>query len=296
MGRKELFMSSQFSPSSVKRLLLVAVAGTGALAFLPHAGAADQGGAAATQPSEPNVNEAMLPLHLPDGFVAKDEDAASGVKTTLVQLTNRAVTKDSYDSFFSSFLADLARRDKERAHEFKGVDQAHLNDLIGMIQTGWHNKYGQDFDVSDKNLVFNDDFPIVQGEVSDPTAAANAWPVPASEALAVAAGSTSDQQQSNTKELTAGRAVAIIRFPAGDGIPEMDVSLIHQALTGWYVDIPVDRTGEEIYNNLANHLNYVATHQELWPSDVNNGYRMVARNVAAALYGVSWPGGTASAQ
>jgi hypothetical protein len=285
-------MSNQLSASYVKRLLFVAAASVGALAFIPRfiprAAAADDQGTVA--------NQALPSLHLPDGFVAKDEDAVSGVKTTLVQLTQRAVAKDSYDSFFSGFLSDLAKRDKARAREFTGADQAHLNDVIGQIQTEWRGKYGQDFDVSDKNLVFNDQFPIVQGEVSDPTMAAATWPTAASPTQALTASASSQQQQCNAKELTAGRAVAIIRFPAAAGLPDIDVSLIHQQLTGWYVDLPADRTGEEIYNDVSAHLTYIAAHQDKWPSDVNEGYRMVARNVAAALYGVSSLPGTASAQ
>jgi len=90
--------------------------------------------------------------------------------------------------------------------------------------------------------------------------------------------------------------VAVMQFPAGDGMPEMNVSFIHQLLTGWYVDVPVDRTGEQIYNDITSHLQYIASHQDQWPSDVNSGYHMVARHIIAALYGVPSNGATASAQ
>jgi hypothetical protein len=278
-------MSNEFSPSSVRRLLLVAAASVGALGFIPIVGAADP---------DRTANEVSQTPALPAGFLQKDEGAADGVKSTLVQLTQRAVAKDSYDSFFSGFLSDLAARDKARAQEFTGVDQQHLNDVIGQIQTGWRAKYNQDFQVSDKNLVFDARFPIVEGEVSDPVAAANNWPVTASAAQVPSASAS--QQACNAKELTLGRAVALIGFNAADGMPEMTLSMIHQRMTGWYVDLPVDRTGAEIYADLSSHLTYIAAHQDNWPGDVNDGYRMVARNVAAALYGVSSPAGTASAQ
>ncbi|HUB25690.1 MAG TPA: hypothetical protein VL992_09680 [Tepidisphaeraceae bacterium] len=283
-------MWSKHSASHINRMLLVAVAGVGSLAFIPRAGAGDQASPAATnQPAD------QYALRLPDGFVQKDEDAVSGVRSTVVGLTERAVTKDSYDSFFNGFLSELAQRDKDHAREFKGVDQNHLNDLIGQIQTEWRGKYNQDFDISDKNLVFDDSFPIAQGEVSDTSTASNNWPMPA---VASQAGTPvgTDQVQSNTKELTTGRAVAVMQFPAGDGMPEMNVSFIHQLLTGWYVDVPVDRTGEQIYNDITSHLQYIASHQDQWPSDVNSGYHMVARHIIAALYGVPSNGATASAQ
>ena|ERR1700722_12024108 len=292
-------MSNQFSASYVKRLLFTAAASVAVLGFIPRAGAGDQGATPTNQSAQTqlNSNQSAESLHLPAGFIEKDEDAASGVKTTLVQLTQRAVTKDSYDSFFSSFLSDLAKHDKARAQEFKGVDQQRLNDVIGQIQAGWRAKYNADFVVSDKNLTFNEEFPIVQGEVSDPTAAAcSTWPVAAAAGQPVAVSASSEQQQCNTKELTAGRAVAVIQFPAGDGLPATHVSLIHQALTGWYVAIPVERTGEQIYTDLSARLNNIAAHQDQWPADETAGYRMVARNVAAALYGVGAPVGTASAQ
>jgi len=291
-------MSNQFSASFVKKLLFAATASVAVLGFIPRAGAGE--GATPTdqpQQNQLNANQANAAMHLPAGFVEKDESADSGVKTTLVQLTQRAVTKDSYDSFFSSFLSDLATRDKDRAQEFKGVDQQHLNDVIGQIQSGWRAKYNQDFTVSDKNLTFDEAFPIVQGEVSDPaTAAASNWPAPVIAGQAVPVNASSDQQTCNTKELTNGRAVAIIQLPASDGLLAIHVSLIHQALTGWYVALPVERTGAQIYTDLSARLSYVATHQDLWPSDVVDGYRMVARNVAAALYGVAPIAGTASAQ
>jgi hypothetical protein len=292
----------QLSSRSVRRHLILAAAGLGALAFIPRAGAGQQG---ATSPQDPNANSAPNQTaqnqvaqapRLPDGFTQKDEAAADGVKSTLVGLTNRAVTKDSYDSFFSSFLGELAKRDKARSQEFKNPDQAVLNITIARIQTEWRAKYNQDFDVTDKNLVFDSRFPMTQGEVSDPTAAALNWPLEPAGGQPINAGANSEQQKSNSNELTQGAAVAAICFPAGDGYPAINVSMLHQTLSGWYVDLPVDRTGEQVYNDLVSHLDYIAAHQDRWPSDVTDAYRMVARQIVAALYGVSSNAGTANAQ
>jgi hypothetical protein len=54
----------------------------------------------------------------------------------------------------------------------------------------------------------------------------------------------------------------------------------------WRFDIPKDRTGQQIHNDLLNQLNFIATHSEDWPSDVNDSYRMVAHRVLLSLYGV----------
>ena len=52
------------------------------------------------------------------------------------------------------------------------------------------------------------------------------------------------------------------------------------------VDVPNDRTGEQIYQDLLTHLTYADEHKDQWPSDVNDGYRMFAHHVLMALYGV----------
>jgi hypothetical protein len=253
-------MYRAFSSSYVKQALLAATASVAVLAVAPTGIAGPQGPNANPNPSSVNpmmqtpIEQAIPSPRLPDGFIEKDENAASGVKATLVGLTQRAVTKDSYNSFFSSFLSELDKRDKTRAQEFTGADQNQLNATISQIQSEWRNKYNQDFEVSDKNLVFGDQYPIAQGEVSDPAmAAASAWPV-ATPGVATNAGAGTEQQQCNTRELTSGRPVAVMGLPARDGLPIIYVSLIHQTLSGWYVAIPADRTGEQIYRDLSSQL------------------------------------------
>jgi hypothetical protein len=270
--------------------LVVAAAGVAGLVFMAPAlaGPPDSVNAAAQ-------NDANRIPQLPDGFIQKDENADSGVKSTLVGLTQRAVTKNSYDSFFSSFLSELDKREKADAEQFKGVNQDQLNSTIARIQSEWRDKYNQDFDINDKNLVFDSRYTLVQGEVSDArAAAASEWPLSATADRPMIADAR--QQQRNARELSSGRAVAVMCFPPGNGMPAMRVSFIHQ-ITGWYVDVPADRTGEQIYNDLTTQLNHIADNSNSWPSDVNDGYRMVAHRVVGALYGVSsQPGRTASAQ
>jgi hypothetical protein len=286
-------MSKQPTPWRARNTCIVAAAALATATLIPLAGAQDnnnrpdQNQATQNQTNDQqNANDATRQFHLPDGFVEKNEDADGGVKSTLAGLTQRAVTKDSYDSWFSSFLSELDKRDKARAEEFKGADQAHLNALIGQIQTEWRNKYNADFDVNNKNLVFNDQFRIVQGEVSDTAVASNNWPCSGVAGRASLASSSTEQQDLNKKSLDNGTAVAIIRFPAAQGLPDMDVSMIYKTLSGWYVDVPADRTGENIYNDLTEHLDFISSHTDEWPNDVNEGYRMVSRQVIAALYGV----------
>ncbi|HWE00815.1 MAG TPA: hypothetical protein VG326_00295, partial [Tepidisphaeraceae bacterium] len=177
--------------------------------------------------------------------------------------------------------------------EFKG-DQAKLDGIIDQLQRQWKTKYNQDFSISDKNLIFDQRYSMVQGEVTDPAVAMNNWPVPAMAGEAVTVGSHSNAKNENKEakaaDLTKGREVAIIRFPASDGLPEMNVSMIRYMLGFWHADIPNERTGEEIYNDLSAHLTYMRDHEAQWPATVGEAYRMVAHHAVAALYGAQVPG------
>ena len=86
--------------------------------------------------------------------------------------------------------------------------------------------------------------------------------------------------------LDKGRDVAIARFAASHDLPELTLSMVHELPAQWRFDIPKDRNGDQIHNDLLNQLNFIATHSENWPSDINEGYRMVAHRVLMALYGV----------
>jgi len=71
-------------------------------------------------------------FNTPGGFEPKKLDAQSGIRSGLVKVTERAVTKGD----FNSLLAELTTQDKERAREFKGADQGKLDGIIGQIPGG----------------------------------------------------------------------------------------------------------------------------------------------------------------
>jgi hypothetical protein len=247
----------------------------------------------AADPPNQNRNDGALALpalRLPDGFTQTDLTDASGIKTGLVKLTERAVTKGD----FNSLLAELALQDRERAREFKNPDQAKLDNEIDRIQAAWKSKYNEEFSINDKNLIFDDSYQIIQGKVSDPNTAINNWPVNAGQPQAVGAADRNPtggdvQRQITDAKLTKGRDVAVVRFPAVAGTREMTVSMIFHYPLFWRLDVPNDRTGEVIYNDLLGHLKYLADHSAQWPDDKLVAYRVVAHHAAAALYGLEAP-------
>jgi len=253
----------------------------------------------------PGTDATAQPLALPKGFSQKDLNETTDIKKTLSGLTEDAVTKDHFDSL----IGYLAKPDENRIKNEgqKNRDVTTLNGRIAEIQKDWKAKYNTDFDVDKAKVVFNEQFKFVTGEVADEATAMANWPVPATtdlmsqarEAAGTITGNTDKTKQTGDvtesnqgnkaaekEKLDRGRNVAIMRFPASHGLPTLNVSLIHQLPDNWRVDVPNDRTGDQIYQDLLTHLTYADEHKDQWPSDVNDGYRMFAHHVLMALYGV----------
>jgi hypothetical protein len=275
------------------RMLAAACAGAGLLMINSLAFPADPASPPAGQPIPQAQQEQQQPtLAFPEGFKQVDLTSEGGIKTGLVKMTERALTKGDYNSF----LAELALQDRERAREFKNPHQASLDRSIDQITDAWKTKYGEDFAINDKNLVFNDQFQIIQGQVSDQNVAINNWPVSATGGTQAA--QAADQSpaigdvnaQISASKLSNGRDVALVLFPGTNHERPLIVSMIFHYPLFWRVDVPNDRTGEQIFNDLNTQLSYLASHQNEWPSDKLEAYRYVAHHVAAALYGCEAPG------
>lgn len=236
-------------------------------------------------------------LTLPAGFDVKDVGAVGEAKSGLAKLAERSVTKGD----FEKYLRELAKPDQERTQQFKDFDQKKLDGRIAQIEKAWKDKYGKDFDLDSKNVVFDERFTMVQGEVADPNVALANWPVAATGGEAVTASNKEtanrdtkqEKREASEEKLQKGRNVAIVHFPAAYGLPAMNVSMIHQLPAFYCVDIPNTRTGEQVYNDLLNHLTWIGEHVDQWPADVNDAYRMVAYHAVAAVEGVDVPSGKA---
>lgn len=273
--------------------ILAAVTAIGGMSMCnppPLARAADDAGAKART----DARETPRPLAWPAGFTAKSGKPSEGIKSGLVKLAERSVTKGD----FKSMLDELSRPDRERAKEWKGADQGKLDVQIEKIRSEWKSKYGKDIDFKDKDTIFDSRFQILEGEVSDPAQALAHWPVAccATNEAVTASGrvpannSKEVKKEARKEKLEKGRDVALVRFPADAGRPDLTVSMVHHLPAFWRVDIPNDRTGEQIYNDLLHNLTWMAEHSDRWPSNVEDGYRMVAAHAVMAVYGVQWQG------
>jgi hypothetical protein len=257
------------------------VVGAGMSLFALPVGVVRADGPAAVQPGQG--------LAFPAGFQSITGAPDSGVYSGLAKYVERAVTKGDFDKM----LEELSKPDRERARAFKGVDQGKLDVQIARIHDAWKAKYGKEFSIDDK-IVFGSPLLIIPGEVTTPGVALTNWPVPATQELAVLASAKHHEvpagevkKDMKDNKLEKGRHVTLVRFPAMNGKSELTISMIHHLPAFWRIDIPNDRTGEEIYNDTLTHLTMIADHADQWPADVNEAARVVSYHVLAALYGAN---------
>jgi len=239
------------------------------------------------------------PMALPPGFTPKDLKEENDIKKELASVTENGVTKNHFDNLCNC----LAKPDKDRVGNYKDRNVDTLNGRIDQLQRAWKEKYGKDFDFDHYKVAFNEQYRIIQGEVSDPALALANWPVPAVFNDAMKASETqrpanAEDQKDRDKmakeeKLEKGRDVALVRFPAHDNLPDMTASMIHQFPDAWKFDIPDNRTGEQVYNDLLTQLTWLGEHSSNWPASVDDGYRTFAHHVIAAIYGVQPTGMTA---
>jgi hypothetical protein len=232
---------------------------------------------------------AKTALAFPPGFTTKTTMPDEGIRTGLAKLAERALTKGDYNKM----LEELSRPDRERAREFKGADQAKLDVQIERIRTAWKEKYGKEFAIDEKSA-YGTPVEFVEGEVAEPETALANWPVAAIAGEAVTASATvapGDQKEvkkeAKEQKLEKGRNVALVRFPGMQGHPDFTVSMIHHLPMFWRVDVPNDRTGEEIYNDTLTQLTWLADHSDKWSADPNEAARGFTRHILAAVYGVN---------
>ena len=65
--------------------------------------------------------------------------------------------------------------------------------------------------------------------------------------------------------------------------PEVSVPLVHEALSGWKIDVPDSEDGQRLHDNLLHSLTKLNQEQDKWPTDKAEAYRCVSHCVMAAV-------------
>jgi hypothetical protein len=236
-------------------------------------------------------------LALPAGATqSKDMANAAKLSGPIVGATNKALAKNGLDNMVGYFVD----QDRDRLKDIDKLDATQLNGRIEQVEKSWKDKYGSKFDADERDFTANQ---AVEGEIQDPAQFVQAWPVavvilPADQAAAAAGASGANAQPAANRQLDRdtekngniekGRNVAIVRLPAEDGFPAMDVSLIREA-GGWKIDVPNNRTAQQIHDDVQKHLTMAGDDSAKWPADQTQARRDVARHVLMGIYGIDMP-------
>jgi hypothetical protein len=277
--------------------LTAAAIAAAAFAFVPAVRAADQpANAPAAQPAAQAAN-------LPAGVEARELKDPKGILDAFGDITNAAFGKGVFDDVSGR----LVNADRDRVRDWKDKNVKDLEDRAMALDRQWKEKYGKDAKLDVKNVFGTNGFvAITLGQIVDPNQLIGHWPLQAvaqNEARtaserqpAVAAPADTEQQRRDANKLAGGktkleksRLVAIAIYPASHNLPALTLSMVHENIDSWRFDIPDNIDGKTLHDNLLKQLDMLSQNSSKWPSDVNDGYRMVAHHILMAMYDVEAP-------
>lgn len=212
-----------------------------------------------------------------DRTTATNDDARS-VRNLLANTTESAVAKDGFDNLIRRFVD--ADRNRIGKNDLTRADWDKLNGRIDKFRKDWKEKYNQDFDIDKEELVFNDQFRIVRGEIGEAQpAGARVDPTKPD----TTPGAESDKVGGGDTNRDKGRDVAKVTFPASHGMPVVYIPLINELPANWKIDVPDEVDGRKLYDNLLTHITMADEHKDMWPADVNDAYRAISHHVFLAI-------------
>jgi len=229
-------------------------------------------------PTAPAAKPEAMP-EVPAGVTAKvlnDEKDEQGV---LAKAANAAMTKGGFDDL----IERLSTPDRNRIGDFVKRDFAELDGRVDQIRKNWKTKYGSDFDAS--AAMFDGFLKIKEGEITNPTEVSRHWPV-SPVMTADGAKTVASNAPESVKYLDQGRNVAVVMFPASHGLPGTTVSMIHEAVDDWRIDVPDNLSGQQIYDNLKTALTSFGDNVAAWPADQTEAYRNIGHRVVMSVYGL----------
>lgn len=255
---------------------------------------------------------AAAPAPLPAGIALKEN-----ARTRAVEEAVRNVLKTATDAVLAGntnkLVEQLSHPDRERLQAETPIDLNPLTQATGVLKKTFNEAYGLTSDLTDQDLAATN-MTITVGEIADPNALTN-WPVDPIAGTKITAGSTEPSVSRgpvgtiwrgaarsasglvNKKYMAEGRDVAVVVLPPAAGIPELTVSMTHEAVDFWKIDIPDNMSLATLQRNLSEQIDKFSKEAKSWPPDQNETERLLARRVLIALYDVdnsATPGATST--
>ena len=225
---------------------------------------------------------------------------AEGIRDVLAQVAEASVTKDGLDDL----VERLVDADRNRLGQSSLDNNEKLNGIIDQFRQNWKAKYNQDFDISDEDAVYTNQFAmIMQGEIGEGGARVAGERVPGAPADPAAPGAPRDpaapgapadpvgpdadrdRVAGGDTNRDPGRNVATVMIKESHGLPSAHVSMIHEMPDSWRIDVPDTVTAEQLRGNIENALTKLNEKQAEWPADVNEAYRHATHVIVLAVQG-----------
>ncbi len=214
---------------------------------------------------------------------SQEQTETSSLTAPIAAAANDAMSKNGLDNMVGNFVD----QDRDRLSKIDNINADKLNGRIEQLQKAWKDKYQQDFDAKPKDFA---SAQSVSGQIQDPQQFAQNWPlslVSSNGAQQAAAHSNMLDEETRTQgNIEKGRNVAVVCLPAENGLPAMNVSLIHEA-GGWKIDVPNDRTAQQIHDDVLTQLTQIGEDTAKLPSDAQQAQAVVSRRILAAIYGTN---------
>lgn len=157
------------------------------------------------------------------------------------------VAEDAMDKGnFDKLVSNLSAPDQDRiGKQFANQTFADLDGRIDALQKDFKAKYNDNFGLNDSKVFEN-------------------W------AKVQKTGEDADKTMAN------------VMLPASHGLPELTIPIVkdHQA---WRIDAPDQVTGEQLKQNLLNHLTEVGNMKDQWPADKLGAQRAFVHHVMMAV-------------
>jgi hypothetical protein len=265
---------------TMKMALAVAIACGGIGLTTQSIYAADQNN---DENTSQNDQTARMAPTLPPGLRVVKNTKTEDMTETLESATENAVKAGEFDDVVSK----LVDQDRDRIGDFKDKKFADLDAQADKFQKAWKDKYGHDFDI-DRARTFSNVI-AAEGEIQDPKKVLTDWPVNAE----TGAGRHAEAQpkeplNEETKEqgnIDKGTEIGVVHLPKAGNTPDLYASMLDEA-GGWKIDVPNNRSGQQIHDDLLKNLTRLNDNQKDWPSDETEASRVVVNCVISALYGV----------
>jgi hypothetical protein len=265
----------------MKMAMAVSIA-CGAIGFSTAAvHAADESGSY-NQTQKNEMSTHMAPA-LPGGLNIVKNTKTEDMTETLESATENAVKAGEFDDV----VGKMVDQDRDRIGDFKDKKFADLDAQANKFQQAWKSKYGHDFDI-DRSQTFSN-VSAAEGEIQDPAKVLKDWPVnPKSGAGHHMNNRPQEPLNHETKtqgNIAKGTEIGVVHLPRAGNGSALYVSMLDEA-GGWKIDVPNNRTGQQIHDDLLKNLTKLNDHQSDWPSDETAASRVVVNCVISAIYGV----------